>query len=728
MHRARPTALLLFAALSACHRDEDPQQTEGSSSGTGESGSASAADETGGDPLPPRPDTVACTFEGNAPGLLPAIALVDDGEAGVVDLAADADAARDVLLRDDLSIAVRDDDGTTLALDLSTRATRVLALALAPDHASSGQLYVRFETNAMPPRSVVSRFTLDAATKLIDPASERVVIDLADAIGERAGGALAFGPDGLLYIGVGDRDDGVSIAATDPTQRQGKLLRLDVAPLDDTGSYAIPPDNPFVGQGGSADLVWARGLRDPWRCRFAGDDPLPWCVDVGIEEQEIDHVEPGANLGWPSMDGNSCRLPAGDCSEVGAQPASATYRSVDGDCGIAGVVLASAPAELDQALLWADRCSGRVRGLDTDNDEVLIQDEILGVTESLPSAVAVDRSGAVVLVGADGIQRITVPEPAASFPVSLSDSGCFEDLVALTPAAGVVPYDLNAPLWTDGAIKSRFIVVPPQQTIDLDDDGLLVFPVGSVVLKNFAFEFSVGDASSRRSVETRVMVRRPFGWQFHSYRWNEAGTDATLLEHGETQTLSLDDHGSIESFDYDWPSRGNCKVCHGLGASNVVGLRLDQLARDHDYGHVTADQLEALAGIGLFTAALPDAVAAITEPSDEAAPLEQRARAWLHANCGHCHRPGGWTPAGLTMDLRWTTAFADTHTCGVHTQYYNAWVDGDTRIVPGQSTSSVIWERLSQRGPGQMPPLATARVDPASAVVQAWIDGLAACP
>jgi hypothetical protein len=123
---------------------------------------------------------------------------------------------------------------------------------------------------------------------------------------------------------------------------------------------------------------------------------------------------------------------------------------------------------------------------------------------------------------------------------------------------------------------------------------------------------------------------------------------------------------------------------------------------------------------------LPD-VAPIVAPTDDAAPLESRARAWLHANCGHCHRPGGWAPPDLAMDLRWETPTEDTNLCAP-TQYYNPWFPLDDRVAPGDPDASAVWRRLSARGLGQMPPLATYAVDPDADVVREWIASLSDCP
>lgn len=718
---------LVGALIPACTPGHHDAAADTTSSTTLDPGSDTSGPS--GPPLPPRPDTIACRFDGTAPGLLPRVAVAAFGDVTVpaIDLVATDGVV--YLADEDLRIVALDTEGTELAtvVDLADRASRLVALAVASDHAQSGHLYVRYEASTGSPRAVIARLTIDPSTHVAIPDSHRVVMEIDDGVGERSGGALAFGPDELLYIGVGAlASESTQALAPDPTSRLGKLLRIDVSTLDTTGSYSTPADNPFVGQGGASDEVWAVGLRDPWRCTFAVGDPRPWCVDVGANEQEIDHVDAHMNLGWPYAEGTACQLPSGDCNDLLIDPPLATYRAADGDCGIAGVVLGST-AELEGALVYVDRCSGRIRGLDTQSEEVLIQDEIIGITDDSPTGIVQDAAGRVLVLSDAGVGELRVEIDDAEFPTTLIASGCFDDITTLTPAPGLVPYGVNAELWTDGAIKDRFLVIPPGATMGVAADGTVEFPIGTVILKLFSFEYVVGDPTTRMPVEGRVMVRRELGWQFHSYRFADDGHDATLLSRGEQQQLVIEDGGQAIAFDYFWPSRGSCKVCHGSPESSALGPRLDQLDRDFDYGKGVANQLDAMTSIGLFSEPLPP-VDPMPAPHDTEAPAEQRARAYLHTNCGHCHRPGGWTPPDLTMDLRYGTPLFETSVCDVEIQYFNPSVTSMVRIAPGDPDGSVIWQRINLRGTGQMPPLATSRVDPGGSVVGEWIAGLDGCP
>ena len=363
---------------------------------------SSTTDATTGEPepepepepmVPPRPEVQRCRFDGQAPGVQPPLAEVPMfAEASLDEVVDVAPAGPDHVLvaeRGGRILAGNVDAGVLAPVaDFLKDRGRIVALAPAPDFLTSGHLFVRLEAS-VPARAVVLRLTVDLATWTADPASERVVIQIGDAVGERSGGALTFDASGMLIIGVGDLGEQVLPAASDPTDVRGKLLRIDVGPLEDNGTYAIPADNPFVGEGGDADEVWAVGLRDPWRCTPAEAGAL-WCVDVGESEHEVDLVTAGADLGWPHIEAGTCRLPGGDCSGLNADWPAATYRGGDGDCGPAGALFGVSPG-LGTSLVYADRCSGRLRGVDTADPGVVVQEELLAAE---PAGI---RSNAMIM-------------------------------------------------------------------------------------------------------------------------------------------------------------------------------------------------------------------------------------------------------------------------------------------------------------------------------------------
>ena len=239
---------------------------------------------------------------------------------------------------------------------------------------------------------------------------------------------------------------------------------------------------------------------------------------------------------------------------------------------------------------------------------------------------------------------------STTVPALLSATGCFSDLAALEPSPDLIPYDVNAPLWTDGTLKQRYMLIPVGTTIAVGADGEWTFPNGTVLLKNFLAQLG----GVRRAIETRLMVKNAERWSFYNYRWNDEGTDASLLTGLDRRTVSLDDPRAPATIDYLFPNEESCRNCHSGAAGLVLGPRAEQF--DRPLLHRPArNQLDALVDLGLFDGPLlRDPVRAF----DDGASLESRARQWLHANCSHCHQPDGWTPPGLGMDLRWSTPLA----------------------------------------------------------------------
>ena len=183
----------------------------------------------------------------------------------------------------------------------------LLGLAFDPNYETNGYFYVYYSA-AGPRRSVISRFSVESGKG--DASSEKQVIVIPQPYSNHNGGHIVFGPDGYLYVGVGDGG-----SANDPqghgqnrTTLLGTILRIDVSTLDSEGRYAIPPDNPFVGEGGGVrEEIWAYGLRNPWRFNFDPETGDLWAADVGQNAwEEVDIIRPGLNYGWNVMEGAHC--------------------------------------------------------------------------------------------------------------------------------------------------------------------------------------------------------------------------------------------------------------------------------------------------------------------------------------------------------------------------------------------------------------------------------------
>ena len=249
-------------------------------------------------------------------------------------------------------------------------------------------------------------------------------------------------------------------------------------------------------------------------------------------------------------------------------------------------------------------------------------------------------------------------------------------------------------------------------------------------MKSFYLDMVRGDPSSRRIVETRLLIRAGDSdrWEGFSYRWNEAGTDAELLIPGGTGRYEIVDPaapGGRAHVDYRFPASEDCSRCHTAQVGQVLGVRTAQLNGFHDYGGVSAHQLETWNRLGLFTEDIGGAFDELPrweDPADDSASLAERARSYLAANCANCHRPGGLRRTEI--DLRYETAL---EAAGIVNAPPNLGVDDfDRRILrPGDGAGSVLVLRMLALDDRRMPPLASGLVDEEGVrIVSRWIDAL----
>ena len=310
----------------------------------------------------------------------------------------------------------RDGGNERVLLDLSSKVRRahneegLLSVALDPEFGSNRFLYAYYSASN-PRRTVLSRFAVidDAA----DPASELVVLKLAQPFGNHNGGAVRFGPDGMLYLSFGDgglagdpRGNG-----QDPSTLLGAIIRIDVRDISQERGYAVPPDNPLLELPGARPEVWAYGFRNPWRMAFDPATGALWVADVGQGAvEEIDVVERGGNYGWNRLEGDDCFPPGAGCDAAGTVAPVATYRHDEG-CSVTGGFVyrgAGVPA-IAGAYVYADFCSGRVWALPAD-----LSSRPVVVVESgrQVSSFGVDEEGELYLLAFGGpILRLTPLEP-----------------------------------------------------------------------------------------------------------------------------------------------------------------------------------------------------------------------------------------------------------------------------------------------------------------------------
>lgn len=624
-------------------------------------------------------------------------------------------------------------------LDITSRVTfggelGLLGLAFDPGFVDNRAFYVHYTTGSSGAgtlRSVIARFTWDAATDTAASASEHVLLEVAQPFTNHNAGMLAFGPDRRLYIAFGDGGSGFDPQdnAQDQGVLLGKLLRVAPPPAATTAPYAVPADNPFVGMAGVRPEIWASGLRNPFRFSFDRETGRLWLADVGQGmREEIDIVQRGGNYGWRIFEG-TIRTP-GIADEpvpsVTYSPPVFEYGRDQGNVVIGGYVYRGREAaSLYGAYVYGDGGSGRIWALRHDGSTVLSNTQV-GSVGGLYS-FGEDAAGELRAVsGAGGIFRFTQSAGGGSAPPALlSQAGIFGDLATLEAAPGFIAYELNHAFWSDGALKRRWLAVPDGLRVGYDAEASFALPVGTVLVKHFDIELVEGDPASRRRLETRVLAHRVDGWFGLVYRWRDDGSDADLLPDRATTTLTLATPGGDATVDYEFPSRGDCLRCHNPAAGSALGLEARQVNRAFAYPSGSANQLRTWRHIGLFDGDVPEPSAAGVLPArdDPGATVGDRARTYLDVNCSPCHRPGGGTP--VDMDLRRETPLAAMNVLDV-VPVDGLGITGARRIAAGDAARSVLLARMLRSDGLRMPPVSSHRPDAAgSELVAAWITSLA---
>jgi uncharacterized repeat protein (TIGR03806 family) len=648
---------------------------------------------------------------------------------------------------------------------LSDSESGLLGLAFHPGYATNSYFFVFSSRPASgnARQQCISRFQ----TSPTNPnhglvGSELTLIAQNDRLANHNGGDLHFGPDGYLYATVGDEGaqyNGYRNAQNITNNFFSAILRIDVDkrpgnllpnphPASST-NYFIPADNPLIGltnfNGQAVNPTnirtefYAIGFRNPWRMSFDPATGRLYVGDVGQDlYEEVDVVPKGGNCGWAYYEGFHLAAPLyptqttlltnpppGLIFPIQEYPHSGVA-NYQGNSVIGGVVYRGRRiSQLYGAYVFADNGSGNVWMLGYNGTNTVPFQRITGA--SGPSAIGTDpRSGDILIAQLNNNQigRLVYSGTASGMPLppTLAATGAFSDLTSLTPNAGIVPYDVNVPFWSDNAVKTRWFSVPDTNlVINFSPDANWSFPTGSVWIKHFELELTNGLASSRRRLETRFIVRNTNGVYGVTYRW-DSPTNATLVaEGGLDEALTINDAGTLRTQIWHYPSRSECLACHTSQGGYVLGFNTAQLNRDYDYSGIATNQLEALSQAGYFPNAISNRylLRALAPANDGAVSLEYRVRSYLAANCAQCHQSGG--PAPAMWDARLSTP-------GPRTGIINGPVNNDfgntnNRVVaPSSLANSVLFQRVANLGPAHMPPLATSVINTQAVVLlSAWI-------
>jgi uncharacterized repeat protein (TIGR03806 family) len=606
----------------------------------------------------------------------------------------------------------------------------------------------------------LERYTLDANGAAI-PDSVKIFVDLTNQTVWHHGGGMFFHPvNGFLYWTDGDNAVGDNDQFINKSLYSG-VFRIDVdcrggnvshaPPRQPTGgvasNYFIPNDNPFVGQSNVLEEFFCLGLRSPHRMTYDRPSGKIFIGDVGeSSREEIDVINPGEsglNFQWNDCEGNLGKMPT---NHIGiSRGPLLDYPHTDGRAVIGGYVYRGKEfaRDLGGKYIFGDNVFRTIWALDetaTPMKKTLLcvmpkgTGPNSGTDYTGLSSFGTDAAGEIYFCQMSSLggsiyklQRGGPPPPTKIMPKLISQTGIFANLTNLQPASLLIPYTVNSPLWSDGAVKTRWFTLPTNSVIGFSVNGEWTFPPGSVFVKHF--ELPVDDTNPKilRRLETRILVRDTNGYVYGaSYKWRADNSDADLVTAGIFEPVPIKTATGIRTQNWFYPGKQDCLTCHTPASGGVLGIKTRQLNGSFTYPNgVTANQLHTLGHLGIFDAAFDDRkiyrCSRLFNITNTAAALQIRVRSYLDANCSMCHRPGG---VGAFFDARFDTPLQ-------HQNLLNGpvanqlGIAGAKVIVPGSTNKSILFRRISITGEGQMPPLGKNVVDEkAVAAIGQWIGSL----
>ncbi|MFZ5828740.1 MAG: PQQ-dependent sugar dehydrogenase, partial [Planctomycetota bacterium] len=511
----------------------------------------------------------------------------------------------------------------------------------------------------------------------------------------------------------------------------GSVLRIDIDHKDPGLAYAIPKDNPFVGRPGARGEIWAYGVRNIWRLAFDRKTGDLWAGDVGQNRyEEVDIITRGGNYGWKIREGKhpfdpEAEQTGGPLIEPLVDYFHSEGRSVTGGVVYRGMRL----PEYEGAYFYADFVSGNVWILRYDGKKVTEHRKVC--RSGLPiSAFGEDPQGEMYVTAFDGrIHRFVKVETdleaiREAFPKKLSDTGFFVPGKGHTPVPGLIPYQVQVPLWSDHADKLRYIALPKSRSVGFQRQQYWDLPEGSVIVKTFLMNLDRVAGRDPKLLETRLLVHSPAGWAGYTYVWNDEETEAYLIDGAQTKELTVRTAEGPMTQQWYFPSREDCLSCHTRSTKFVLGLNTRQFngpAPDD----ASVNQIERLARLQVFAKDPPPPSRLDAYPHWETkdGTVDALARAYLDANCAMCHAKGALRAE--KPDFSYYTPLKQTLLVNRKAGQGQLGPENSRLITPGSPELSEVYHRMAVRGQRQMPPLATNLPDKeALEVLRKWIEQL----
>jgi uncharacterized repeat protein (TIGR03806 family) len=649
----------------------------------------------------------------------------------------------------------------------------LLCMAFHPNYAQNGFFYITYDfsiNEGGTPKTFdrVARFRVSqSSANQADPSTHTPMISQLDEANNHNGGDLHFGSNGYLYVSLGDEggaNDQYDNARYINKDFFSAILRLDVdlkagsltpnahsqasttfPSAVHSATYAIPPDNPFVGVTShngitfNANTVrtefWACGLRNPWRFSFDPPTGRMFIADVGQDAyEEIDLGQAGGDYGWSYYEANH------NGPRIGSLPAGVSYvfpiyeyshgtANFQGNSVSGGVLYRGSKfSELFQAYIFCDYVDGHMWALRESNGTWT--PSLLLTEQNIVSFGTDPRNGDALFANivSGQIERLVrTGTSGTSPPALLSQTGAFSNLTTLTPNAGIVAYAPNVSFWSDYAVKTRWFSVPnASATIDFSKDTNWTFPTGAVWVKHFDLETVRGDPSSKRRLETRFIVKTASGSYGITYKWRSDNSDADLVaESGQDEVINVTVNGTPTTQTWHYPSWNECRTCHTAVGGHALSFNTRQLNRSNTYGGQPQNQIQYLSNTGYFSKPVAGVnnFPAFAQATDTTQSLEWRARSYFAVNCVQCHQPGG---AALgNWDARATTP-TDSASMINGVLADNRGDSANKFLVPGDTSHSMALQRIQGNGVPRMPPLDSNVLDPDD--IQLLTDWIAQLP
>jgi putative heme-binding domain-containing protein len=624
-----------------------------------------------------------------------------------------------------------------LAIDLAKTSGGGVSLFDAefhPKFVENRQVFLCYVHRGNGDHTRVSRFTMTLGTHpTIVADSEQVIITWPN--GGHNGGCLEFAKDGYLYISTGDGSgpnppDGRT-TGQDVSDLLGSVLRIDVDRTDGDRAYGVPTDNPFVDTDGARPEIWAYGLRNPWKIGIDRVTGNVFAADNGWETWEMVHrIVRGGNCGWPVMEARAILRSEVKVGPTPIIPPIKDHSHSEANSVIGGPVYRGRKlADLDGSFIYGDYITGTIWAIRAQDEQaggdLSYEHQTLVDTDLRITSFTEGSQGELYVLDYDFTGQIYELAPSglantsADFPRRLSETGLFASVEDLHPADGVVPYEVTVSRWVDGAVARRWVAIPGDAQVSLAAGTMknARYPEGTVFVKHL--DLPQGGDSSPIRLETQLLHFENGVWSPYSYLWDNDGKDATLVDSiGANRALEVaQTDGQVLERTWRASATNECRLCHNAGSNVVLGFVPNQL--DQQLDSLQAQRVVA------NSPAVP-ASHKLVDPHDAAKDLDDRARSYLHTNCGMCHHPRG--NAIVSFYLKREMPFGKLNT-NKGTGIGTFGLRNAKLIVPGDPYRSVLMYRMSKLGYGRMPYIGSQLVDSEGlALVSDWIRSLSDKP